>query len=184
MIKHTIIALLIGLLIFGLYLAQYVGAFKKVNIGLESRETFYLIGKNHNGAYHQIVPVIQEVESWFKSNSLDCRLSFGEYIDNPNTTEEGRLRSIGGCIISSSDHKKIDEWKEKIPNEYFLKEIQAQKFLVAKFEGSPGFGPIKVYPKVQNFSHENQIALLGPNFEIYEIFEKNKMITTYLFYLK
>lgn len=184
MVKHTIIAVFIGLLIFGLYLAQYVGMFKKVSVGLENRETFSVVAKKHVGAYHQIVPLIQEVEAWFKSNSLDCRLSFGEYFDNPNTVEEGRLNSIGGCVISAKDLTKLEEWKSKLPEGYFIKDVPAQRFVVASFEGSPGVGPFKVYPKVQNFALANQILLQGPNFEIYEIFEKNKMNTTYLFYIK
>lgn len=184
MIKHTIIALFIGLLIFSLYLAQHLGAFKKVNIGLENRESIHLVGKNHFGSYHKIVPVIEEVEKWFKENTLDCTHSFGEYIDNPNSIEEGRLRSIGGCIISKKDYENINEWKDKLPEGYFIKELPAQRFVVATFEGGPSIGPFKVYPKVQDFSQDNQIPLLGPNLEVYEILAKNKMITTYLFYIK
>lgn len=184
MVKHTIIAVLIGLFIFGLYLAQYVGMFKTVTVGLENRPAFSVVAKKHVGAYHKIVPVIQEVEAWFKKNSLDCRFSFGEYYDNPNTVEEGRLNSIGGCLISEKDMTQLKEWSQTLPADYFIKEIPAQRFVVANFEGSPGVGPFKVYPKVQNFSLGNQVLLLGPNFEIYEIFEKNKMNTTYLFYIK
>ncbi|MFM8834854.1 MAG: hypothetical protein ACKOEV_14685, partial [Cytophagales bacterium] len=92
-------AITLGLVLFFLYLFQYTGAFKSVSISQDERGPFTLIYRSHVGPYHKIVGQIEIVERWAKENGLKCRLSFGEYFDDPRMVEEGRLNSRGGCLV-------------------------------------------------------------------------------------
>lgn len=177
MVRHLVFALFIGFLILALYFAQYLGAFKSVKIGIENRETMTVVYKEHMGPYHKIVPIINNVEAWFKEQKLDCRISFGEYLDNPRQAEEERLRSYGGCIVQKSEKEKIPE----LPKDFFKKEIPERRYVVALFEGSPGIGPMKVYPKVEAFMRENKLISAGAVIESYEVHSDKEMTTTYYF---
>jgi AraC family transcriptional regulator len=180
MIKYVVTGILVALLVFVARTSIYVGLFRDVKIEALEVPAKKLLFKTHIGAYHKIVPVIEEVEKWAKAQGLDCRLSFGEYIDNPDVTEEDRLRSHGGCIVS--------EIPKDLPEGFESKEIPAQKVVQAIFDGAPSVGPIKVYPKVQEFADEQRLKLQGSVIEIYEIHTelqaRDKMTTTYHFFLQ
>lgn len=187
MIRHTIFAIGLGLLIFFLYLFQYTGAFKSVTVSISDRPAYQIIYKDFIGPYHKIVATIQEVEKWAQSQGLTCRLSFGEYFDDPRVIEEGRLKSRGGCLVDplKEDEKKI--WTtlkegpaEKLLADYKLDEIPATKAVVSLFEGAPSIGPMKVYPKAEEFMVQNKLVRKGSVIEIYEIFDQKSMQTTYI----
>lgn len=183
MIKHTIFAIGIGMLIFFLYLFQYTGAFKSVTIAVDQREPMQIIYKDYTGPYHKIVSTIEEVEKFVKSKGLKCRLSFGEYFDNPDLVEEGRLHSRGGCVVDKlvpEEIKIADGLKSALPADFKFDTIPATKAVVAIFSGAPGIGPMKVYPKAEKFIQEEKLQKKGSVIEIYEIFEKNEMQTTYI----
>lgn len=183
MIKHTIFAIGIGMLIFFLYLMQYTGAFKPITIGLDKRGPYTLIYKEHTGAYHKIVSQIEVVEKWARENNLKCRLSFGQYFDNPSLVEEGRLRSRGGCLIdpeNPEETKTFETLKNKLPEDFKTDTFSETKAVVALFTGSPGIGPLKVYPKADDFIETNKLIRQGSIFEIYEIFDQNAMQTVYI----
>ena len=150
MIKHTIYAIGIGLLVFSLYLFQYTGAFKTVTVTVDQRAEMNVIYKDYMGAYHQIVSTIEDVETWAKKNNLKCRLSFGEYLDNPNQVEEGRLRARAGCLIDPlvpAELVQFEKLKSALPEGIKADTIHPMKAVVALFSGAPGIGPMKVYPK-------------------------------------
>ena len=183
MIKHTIFALAIGMIIFALYLFQYTGAFKSVTIGTDQRGPYTVIYKDHVGAYHKTVSAIEEVETWAKSHGLKCRLSFGEYFDDPDLVEEGRLKSRGGCLLDplvESEFKTFEKIKNDLPNELKSDVIPTTKAVVALFDGAPGIGPLKVYPKAAEYMEKNKLMKNGAVIEIYEIFDSKSMQTTYL----
>jgi AraC family transcriptional regulator len=181
MIKHTLTAISIGFLIFILYMMQYTGAFKSVTVGLDTRGPYTLIYKEHTGAYHKIVSTIQEVEIWAKENKLKCRLSFGEYFDNPDMVEEGRLKSRGGCLIDPlvPEEKNILSTLT-LPKDFKTDTITETKAVVALFSGTPGIGPMKVYPKAEEFIQNGKLKKKGSVIEIYEVFDNKSMNTTYL----
>lgn len=183
MIRHTIFAIGLGLLIFFLYLFQYTGAFKSVTVTLTDRPQYQVIYKEFVGPYHKIVPIIEEIEKWAKTQGLSCRLSFGEYFDDPRVVEEGRLKSRGGCLVDplQDEEKKIwAQLKDKLPADYKIDELPATKAVVAIFEGAPSIGPMKVYPKAEDFIAENKLTRKGSVIEIYEIFDQKSMQTTYI----
>jgi effector-binding domain-containing protein len=164
---------------FSGYLAHYLGAFKYVTVQTEDRGPYTMIYKVHNGPYHKITAAIGEVEDWAKTQGLDCRLSFGQYLDNPEQQEEARLRSHGGCIVSQKP--------ASVPEQFQMQELPTRKYVTAVFEGSPGIGPMKVYPKAAEYMKEHNLTQDGAVIEIYEIHDfakKNAMTTNYLFPVK
>lgn len=182
MIKHVFFAVTIGLVIFFLYLLQYTGAFKSVYVGLDERGPYTLVYQDHVGAYHKIVEKIQAVETWAKENKLDCKFTFGEFFDDPSTTEEGRLKSRAGCLIEEKNSAAMDILKTlKRPENFQTAPWSRTKAVVALFTGSPGIGPLKVYPKVEKFMAEGKLKRKGFVMEIYEVLDQKTMNTTYIF---
>ncbi|MBY0553993.1 GyrI-like domain-containing protein [bacterium] len=183
MVKHTLYAVSLGLILFFLYLFQYTGAFKSVTIDQDERGPYTIIYKTHVGAYHKIVSTIQEIEKWSRENGLKCRLSFGEFFDDPRVVEEGRLNSRVGCLIDPlvPDEKIVlEKLKSQLPQDYKIDEIQKTKAVVALFTGAPGIGPLKVYPKAEDFIVENKLTRKGSVIEIYEGNDNKSMQTTYI----
>lgn len=187
MVKHTLFAITIGLIVFFLYLMQYTGAFKSVTVTTDQRGPYALIYKDYVGPYHKIVSTIEEVEKTVRTYGLNCRLSFGEYFDNPAVVEEGRLRARGGCLIDPKDEKEekiYTQIKNKLPPDFKTEIYPETKAAVALFTGAPGIGPLKVYPKAEEFIKEQKLQKKGSVLEIYEILEKNSMQTIYVWPLK
>jgi hypothetical protein len=183
MVKHTLTAVSIGVLVFILYLMQYTGAFKSVTVGVDQRGPYTMIYKEHIGAYHKIVSTIEEVEKWAQANGLKCRLSFGEYFDDPKMIEEGRLKSRGGCLLDPQDkneEKLFSSLKSKLPTDFKSETYSETKAVVALFTGAAGIGPLKVYPKAEDFIQNGHLIKKGPVLEIYEIFDKTAMQTLYI----
>jgi AraC family transcriptional regulator len=183
MVKHTLFAVTIGLIIFFLYLMQYTGAFKSVVVTTDQRGPYTLIYKDYMGPYHKIVSTIEDVEKWARTQGLKCRLSFGEYFDNPAVVEEGRLRARGGCLVDPKDEteeKIFLNLKGKLPKGIKSEVYSETKAAVALFTGAPGIGPLKVYPKVDEYIQEHGLKKKGSVLEIYEILEKNSMHTIYV----
>jgi len=183
MIRHTLLAIALGFILFFLYLFQYTGAFKSVTINKDERGPYSVVFKEHTGPYHKIAGVITEVEKWAQQNGLKCRLSFGEYFDDPRIVEEGRLKSRGGCLIDplvKEEAEKIESLKSNLPTDFKLDVIPKTKAVVALFTGAPSIGPLKVYPVAEEFIEENRLKRKGSIVEIYEVFDRNNMQTTYI----
>jgi AraC family transcriptional regulator len=164
----------IGIVIaFAISLMNYLGVFKSVEFNEELRGPYQIISKEHVGPYHKIVPVIQEVESWAKENGFSCTQSFGVYLNNPDATEEARLRSYGGCLV---DHQPAN-----LPEGFKYSIIPEKKYLVGKFEGSPAIGPMKVYSKAEKMLPGRTVPFDKGVMEIYIIKSEKEMTTFYLF---
>ncbi len=187
MVKHSLYAFSLGFIIFFLYLFQYTGAFKTVSVDVDERGPYTIIFKPHLGAYHKIVTTIEEVEAWAKANGLKCRLSFGEYFDDPRVVEEGRLNSRGGCILdplNKDETTRLESVRKLMPADFKIAEIPKSRAVVALFTGAPGIGPLKVYPKAEDYISEHKLTRQGSVIEIYEIFDRKSMQTTYIWPLK
>lgn len=177
-IRYVLLPLFFAILIYVGYLASYVGFFRPVVISEKKAGPFIFLYKEHVGAYHKIVPIIESVETWAKENGLSCKLSFGKYLDDPNTVEEARLKSIGGCLVTEQEYAVA---KDKLPEGFKLETLAEAEFVVAQFEGSPGIGPMKVYPKVYEYFENQRIARGEYTLEIYEIHSQEAMTTVYYF---
>ncbi len=200
--RYIFLFLGLGLFTFIGWLLIYLGVFKDVLIVEKSEGPFLAIYLEHRGAYHKIGDKIREVETWAKEQGVPCTLTFGEYIDDPRTIEEGRLTSFGGCIFpapleNQDQPKKPDSNTEnkidtdisrinqlKLPPNFNKKYFPNKSYIQALFEGSPGIGPLVVYPKVEKYFTAHNLRKSGPVIEIYEIKDshsKTGMITRYLF---
>lgn len=158
------------------FMSYHLGAFKGVTITEETRPVIKMVYANHTGPYHKTVTAIEKVEKWATENSIDCTTSFGEYLEDPQTVEEARLKSRGGCVV--------DLEPAQLPEGYLYQEIPPRSYVVAVFDGSPGIGPIKVYPRVADYMSSHKLKQVGSVIELYEIHSRTdirSMTTTYLF---
>jgi AraC family transcriptional regulator len=158
-----------------------LGSFKPVAIERVPRTgPMWLLSKNHLGAYHKIAPMISEIETWARANGEPCALTFGEYTDNPEQTDEDRLRSRGGCIISDEAHA-IKLQALALPAGVSVTSYEIPDALTASFDGSPSIGPVKVYPQVFSYMASLDLQSSGPIFEIYEVVSPTAGRTRYIF---
>jgi DNA gyrase inhibitor GyrI len=165
----TLLTLAVGL---GVYLFFYLGVYKPVDVRLEKRGPFEVVFKQHIGPYHTIGASIREVENWAQTHGLNCPQTFGEYLDNPEAVDEDRLRSHGGCILTSAP--------ATVPSEYQYQHRPERSYAVGRFEGSPAIGPYTVYPKLRKFLDEHRLKSSSPVIEIYTV-NGDKVTTEYLF---
>jgi effector-binding domain-containing protein len=178
MFKYVFLFIICAVIVFAVSLSIRLGAFKDVSIAEESREPISVLYKAHIGAYHNINSVIREVELWALSHELPCTRTFGEYLDDPKTNDEARLKSNGGCVLDGISSVTLSE----APPEGFLtKTFGGGPLTVAKFKGSPSIGPFKVYPKVEEYLKNKGRMISGPVIEIYRILGENSAETEYLF---
>ncbi|MBN8541017.1 MAG: hypothetical protein J0L82_11570 [Deltaproteobacteria bacterium] len=159
-----------------------MGAMKPVEISKETYAAFQVLTKDHLGAYHKIVPVISEVETWAKANGEPCTQSFGEYFDDPEKNDEDRLKSRGGCLLTKTKEEAEKAWAGKIPQGMSIATIDARSVVKAVYAGAPSLGPVKVYPKVLEYMKLNDLKSAGAVIEIYQFNEKTSQgTTTYIF---
>lgn len=179
MIKATFLGIFLGLVLFVGYVAVYTGYFRAVTLGEGPAGPFRLLGKDHVGAYHKIVPAIEEVEAFAKLHGLTCELSFGQYLDDPAKVEELRLKSRGGCVLPADAVLPVDL---KLPEGVTLTEYPAGEFVIVTFDGSPGIGPLKAYPVALKRIAEKRYTFEGWNvLEVYKVGGAKDVLTTYYF---
>lgn len=174
--KYVLAFILAAIISFGIYLSTYLGAYKKVEITQGEQGPLKIVYIDHLGPYHKMNKDIEVVEKFFVQDGHPCGRTFGEYIDDPQVTEEARLRAKAGCIV--------EDYPKNLPEDFKTGEFAAKKYVIAVFTGSPGIGPLKVYPRVNDYMKEHHLQQDGALIEIYEIHsitEKNAMTTTYLF---
>lgn len=176
MLGKMLLSLVIVLSALGVYLYIHLGLSSPVTVEIGSRGPFFLVYKNHTGAYHEIIKSISEVESWAKDNNLRCELTFGEYLDDPAAVDQDRLRSRGGCILDNPPAAPL-------PEELSSEARPKHQYVIGHFAGSPSVGPFKVYPKVRDFIETQRLKQKGAVMETYLI-RGEKVTTEYLFPLE
>ncbi len=172
MVKWLFLGLAAALITFAFYLYFHLGLNKPVEITVTEAGPFVLIYKEHMGAYHEIGPVIREVENWAIKNNVPCPRTFGEYLDDPSTVDQDRLRSLGGCQTLTVPGE--------LPEGFKTKEIPRKNYVMARFSGSPAIGPYAVYPKVKDFFHEKRMKMPASVIEFYLVSGRN-VETEFLF---
>lgn len=174
--RYMIVFVIFAMASFAVFLSNYLGAFKGVEISRAMQGPYKTVYLEHVGPYHKSSKVMERVEKFMKTQGVTCGRTFGEYLDDPRTVEEARLRSKVGCLVETVP--------AELPEDFRSGEIEARNYVVAVFTGSPGIGPLKVYPRVNDFMLKENLKQSGAVIEIYEIHsitEKNAMTTTYLF---
>lgn len=172
-ILRFIVTLIIALIGLATYLFFYLGVNKPVTVELDERGPFHLLYKNHLGAYHEIGPVINAVEAWAAEQKIECPLTFGEYLDDPDAVDQDRLHSHAGCILTA---KPSVAW----PDGFTYEERPRQHYAIGHFGGSPAIGPWKAYPKIKEFIETRRLKSGGAVLETYLI-RGDKVTTEFLF---
>lgn len=175
-IRYVLLPLLFAIIIYALYLANYLGAFRSVLIEEKTAGPFHFLYKTHTGPYHKINDALKEVETWAKDNNTNCTLTFGEYLDNPETTDEKRLRANVGCVL--------DQPLANVPDGFLQTTKIEQKYVMAHFDGASSIGPLKVYPRIKAYFQKMQYKFPDSSLEIYEIQSEKAMLTKYFFELQ
>lgn len=159
-------------LLMGGYLYFHLGFYKSARFHEATKGPLYLLYKDHLGPYFQISIVIDQVEKAAIASGLPCKTSFGEFLDDPKKTDQDRLRSRAGCVLSSLPAKTPEGLK--------LETKPAQKYLVGEFDGSPAIGPYKVYPKAKEYFIQRRWTPYPENMEFYTV-DGEMVHTEYLF---
>ena len=162
-----------GIVVFVTTLYFNLGGHKDVILSEVNTDGFHVIYKLHDGPYHKIINTIESVEAWAAKNNIPCPQTFGEYRDDPRSAEESRLRSHGGCILSSP----VSTVEQGLIQRFIL----PGHYLKASFEGAPSIGPFKVYPKAEDWARSHRIQFTGPVIEVYTVKGPHSMVTEYYF---
>ena len=174
--KRLVFFILSSLVVFVITLYFRLGGHKSVTIEIQTLPQMHLVFAKHQGPYHEINQAISQVEKWAQQLNIPCRKTFGEYFDDPRQVDERHLQSIGGCVLTMPAPEISDKNIE-------YKNISEKKWLTAVFEGAPSIGPLKVYPKVEEYLSKNKLIKNGSVIEIYEIFSDKEARTQYLFHV-
>ena len=174
--KTLLLSVSLGIIFLGTYLYFYLGAFKDVHVYLAEVPPFHILYKKHIGPYHKINEVILSVEQWTQKHNLPCSQSFGEYLDKPGEVDEDRLQSHGGCLTPKTD--------VQLPEGFFQRTVEANKYISAEFSGSPAIGPFVVYPKLEKFAIKARLETQSKSFEIYQTQGSDQITTRYLIPLR
>jgi effector-binding domain-containing protein len=174
-LKWLVVASIVVLIGFSIHLYRHLGLQKPVEISRAVSGPLLLLYKDHRGPYHQILPVIREVELWAVKQNVPCPRTFGQYLDDAQAVDQDRLRSRGGCVLSVLPNG--------IPPEGFsVLKLPEHEYVVARFTGSPAAGPLTVYPAVKKYFADNRLVYPPTVIEIYSINGDN-VTTEYLFQL-
>jgi len=161
------------ILVFLVTIYFRLGAHRPVEISRSTETDLLLLFKKQTGPYHLVSSTISEIETWAARNNIPCRRTFGEYLDDPRQTEDRHLRSNVGCILEQAPRG--------ISSPYQIKKLSVKNWVVARFDGAPSLGPLRVYPKVQSYLKENHLQQGGPVLEIYTTSGERAASTEYLF---
>ena len=176
MLKYVLFFITVMIISFVLYLMTYLGVWKDVELSTINQTALKTVYVEHIGPYHKISKQLAKVEAYMASLNRPCGRTYGQYFDDPQFVEEARLKSFVGCVIEGEVPPLVEG--------LIVGEVPKGEYVQAVFTGSPGIGPLKVYPKVNDYMEKNNLKQNGALIEIYEIHsiqEKNAMTTTYLF---
>jgi DNA gyrase inhibitor GyrI len=166
---------LCGLIAFSFYVYRHLGLEKPVEIHQGPAGPFLFLFKDHRGPYHEIGPVIREVELWALKQNVPCSKTFGQYLDDPEGVDQDRLRSRGGCVLSVLPNGMA-------PPGFSVLKLPEKLYVIARFSGSPAAGPLSVYPAVKKYFAEHRLVYPPTVIEIYSVNGPN-VTTEYLFQL-
>lgn len=154
--------------------AIYLGYYKSVNIEEVNNIEFQFLYTEHSGNYGLINESITKVENWAKENKINCTSTFGHYLDDPQVVKDKNLRSEAGCILRDEIAPELIE-----ASGFKIKSIKLEQALKASFSGSPALGPLKVYPKANDWfdAHQKQFKT---SIEVYHLVNE-KYQTEYFF---
>lgn len=158
------VSLLVGIFTF----TNYLGIFQTVQITEKEVGPYKLVYDELTGPYHKIKGVQDNVYYSLKNDNIETTRGFGIYYDNPKTTPQEKLRSIGGCIIEAKDFNKLNSLKSK----YKIMDYPVSKSIYTEFPFKNPLSVIvaifKIYPEIERYQQEKAYKP-APLLEVYDI---------------
>lgn len=152
----------------GLSLAWYVGAFTTMNITEKTEGGFVVAGLEFTGPYAESGKIMADVEGKVKGLGITSTRGFGIYYDDPKVTPAEKCRSYVGAILEEKDKERIDELKAAGLRIDTLAESEAVvTFFPARTSWSYMIGPMKAYPALSKYMAEKNYELTL-SLEIYD----------------
>tara|TARA_Y100000817_G_C16738970_1_gene491536 strand:- start:82 stop:633 length:552 start_codon:yes stop_codon:yes gene_type:complete len=150
-----------------------IGFFKDAVIEGTQEVTFNGVYKDYVGPYHKVLPLFEEVELAVKNLGNSCSKTYGVYLDDPDEVDADRLRAKIGCIVET-------EVKD-LPEGLKFETVGPAPFLKLSFDGSPAAGPLKVYPKADQWILNQGLPKYEFVLEIYISGPNDEYVTEYYF---
>lgn len=147
----------------------YYGGFKRIVVQTAVQGGEFMVYDTIVGDYRQSGTVMDQLHyALLNDHKVETFKGYGQYFDNPKTTEKSKLRSEAGCVIEAKDLDKVrdlDQFKSK-----YLPERNA---MIAEFpykgKLSVLFSILKVYPALNKYAKRNGLNDAGPVNEIYDM---------------
>lgn len=165
-----VIIILVALIaiVFGVY--AYLGGFQKINFSIRDAGGEILVYENHIGEYKNTGPVMDKIYySLLEEEKIETYKGFGIYYDDPSKVDKTKLRAEVGCILENPD----DEILERLSGKYNIKTFPKGSYLVSDFpykgKMSVIIGIMRVYPAMDKYIKEHNIAEDGFIMEIYDV---------------
>ncbi len=152
---------IIGIII--LYVIWNIGLLKPVIIEQMETPQIQVLFKKHQGPYHDVGKVFEDVENTLAKLSIKCDQTFGRYYDDPNEVEPERTRADIGCVVQNTNTLPTSEGLEAETIEPYLA-------MIGIFEGAPWLTAFKVYKTLKKESYQRNLMIDNdsPVFETYE----------------
>ncbi|HMB01670.1 MAG TPA: GyrI-like domain-containing protein [Spirochaetota bacterium] len=155
--KKIFYFLLIIILIIGGVLV-YSGLFKEISVSEKEIPSMYFVYQKHIGPYKETGKVMEDVYSFLEEKKIASSAGIGIYYDNPENTEDSKLRSVCGCIVTEEAADQI----ENMESGYSVSEYPGGPSVYSEFPYknivsiSIMLGIQKVYPKIQSYVKEKE----------------------------
>jgi hypothetical protein len=149
-----------------LLLAFYAGVFDRVDISVQTVGPFQCVYREHRGKYQGIKYVLKDVYTYLKEEkSIETTVGIAVYYDNPEKVEEDSLRSIGGCLVALpvAGLEEPYRYTKIARTDAVVGTFPIRSFL------SYMSGVLKFYPKLEQFTVGEDIEVLGPVMELYDM---------------
>ncbi|NDV46907.1 hypothetical protein D0T49_07585 [Paludibacter sp. 221] len=171
--KKIIRAVLFTIVIFAALFAVfygYYGGFRKVQFTVAELDSQLLTYEDVTGEYSQTPQISNRVYSILLNEfGVETYKGFGIFYDNPQDTEQSKMRSEVGCILDGiSDSLLISRIETKLK----VKTLPAGQYIATDFpfKGNISImmGIMKVYPALNKYKKANGMSD-APIIEIYDV---------------
>jgi len=165
------LAIIVVLLVAVLGFYGYYGGFNDISFTTETQGGETVVYEKVTGDYSQTPVYTDKIyNSLLNEDKIETTRGFGIFYNNPKNTDVDKLRSEVGCIL---DIEMDSLQRAHLSQKYNLKTLPKAKYIVTEFpyKGSVSImvGIFKIYPALENYSKENNIATAGPVTEIYDV---------------
>src|SRR5438105_4312941 len=99
--KKLLFFVVSSVIVFAATVFFRLGAYKTVVVEIKEYPALNILFAQKIGPYNEIEKDLEQIEGWAGQHHLACSRTFGEFLDDPRTTDDRRLRSHVGCVLDS-----------------------------------------------------------------------------------